>query len=62
MPFSLFKTDPRKKLQKTYEKQMKDAMEAMRRGDVKTNAELFAMAEATKAEIDELDAGARTNN
>ena len=50
----LFKRDPRKRLQKDYEKKLEAAMHAMRNGDVRKNAELTAEAEEIKAELDKL--------
>lgn len=50
----LFKRDPKKKLQKTYEQKMESAMNAMRRGDVRQNAMLVAEAEQIKAELDKM--------
>ena len=50
----LFKRDPKKKLRKAYEQKLEAAMQAMRRGDIRQNAELTAEAEAIKAELDKL--------
>ncbi|MCC5874296.1 MAG: Lacal_2735 family protein [Gammaproteobacteria bacterium] len=50
----LFKRDPRKKLQKSYHQKLEAAMHAMRNGDIRTNAELTAEAEAIKAQLDQL--------
>lgn len=52
MPF--FKRDPKKKLQKEYDRTLEAAMRAMRNGDIRKNAELTVEAEALKAEIDKL--------
>ena len=52
----LFKKDPKKKLMKTYEAKMKEAMLAMRNGDVRSNAMLTREAEEIKAQIDQLAA------
>jgi hypothetical protein len=48
----LFKRDPKKKLQKTYQQKMEAAMHAMRKGDVRQNAMLVAEAEKIKVELD----------
>lgn len=50
----LFSRDPAKKLQKRYQEKMKAAMDALRNGDVRTNAALVAEADTIKAEIDRL--------
>jgi len=52
----LFKRDPTKALRKKYQDKMTAAMEAMRNGDIRRNAELAAEAEALKAELDKLTA------
>ena len=52
----LFKRDPAKALRKQYQAKMTAAMEAMRKGDIRLNAELSAQAEVLKAELDKLDA------
>jgi hypothetical protein len=49
-----FKRDPRKKLEKEYDRKLEAAMQAMRRGDIRQNAALTEEAEAIKAEIDKL--------
>jgi hypothetical protein len=51
----LFKRDPKKKLQKTYQQKMEAAMHAMRKGDVRQNALLVAEAEVIKAEMDKFE-------
>ena len=51
---SLFKRDPAKKLKREYQQKMEQAMHAMRRGDVRRNAELVADADRIKEEIDKL--------
>ncbi|MEM7079707.1 MAG: DUF6435 family protein [Pseudomonadota bacterium] len=51
---SLFKRDPKKKLQRQYQQKMEAAMQAMRNGDVRSNALLVAEAESIKAQIDQL--------
>ena len=50
----LFRRDPTKKLKRAYQEKMEKAMHAMRRGDVRQNAELVAEAESIKAKIDNL--------
>ena len=55
--FSLFKKDPAKELQKTYEKLMKDAVEAQRNGDIATYSELSSKAEDCAKKIDQLKSG-----
>ncbi len=50
----LFKRDPKKKLQKSYQQKLEAAMHAMRNGDIRKNAELTAEAEGIKAELDKL--------
>ncbi|MEM6709595.1 MAG: DUF6435 family protein [Pseudomonadota bacterium] len=54
----LFKRDPLKRLKKDYQQKMEAAMHAMRRGDIRENAKLYAEAEALKVEIDKAEAGA----
>jgi hypothetical protein len=51
----LFKRDPKKKLQKSYQQKMEAAMHAMRKGDVRQNALLVAEADAIKAEMDKFE-------
>jgi cell division protein FtsB len=51
----LFRRDPTRKLTKAYEQKLSEAMQAMRRGDVRENAALVAEAEALKAQIDALN-------
>ena len=48
----LFKRDPTKKLQKTYEQKLESAMHAMRNGDIRQNALLVAEAEEIRLEIE----------
>ena len=50
----LFKRDPTKKLKREYQQKMEQAMQAMRRGDVRQNAQLVAEADKIKAQIDML--------
>jgi hypothetical protein len=52
--FGLFKSDPSKKLQKSYEQKLEQAMQAARNGDMRANASLTVEAEALRAEIDKL--------
>ena len=54
--FSLFKSDPVKKLNKTYAATLEKAMQAQRSGDIRTYSKLTADAEKIKAEIDALEA------
>lgn len=49
-----FKRDPRKKLQQAHDQKMEAAMHAMRRGDIRKNAELVAEAEQIQIELDKL--------
>ncbi|NWN82196.1 MAG: Lacal_2735 family protein [Halomonas sp.] len=51
-----FRTDPAKKLQKTYEQKLEQAMQAARNGDMRANASLTEEAEALRAEIKRLKA------
>ena len=52
--FSLFKKDPKKELQKEYEKLMKDAVDAQRRGDIDGYSTLSAKADEVAKKIDQL--------
>lgn len=52
--FSIFKSDPTKKLQKTYEKMLKEAMLAQRSGDIKTYSLITAEAQKVWDEIQSL--------
>ena len=52
--FSLFKKDPKKELQKEYEKLMKDAVDAQRNGDIDRYSTLSAKAEEIAQKIDKL--------
>lgn len=52
----LFQRDPTKKLRKSYERKLEEAMHAMHRGDIRANATLVVEAEEIKAEIDRMDA------
>ncbi len=50
----LFKRDPVKKLRKAHQGKLEAAMHAMRRGDIRLNAQLVAEAEEIRAEIEDL--------
>lgn len=50
----LFQRDPAKKLRKSYERKLEEAMHAMHRGDIRANATLVVEAEQIKAELDRL--------
>jgi hypothetical protein len=52
--FGLFKSDPTKKLRKTYDIKLEQAMHAQRKGDIKTYSMLTAEAEAIWAKIEAL--------
>jgi hypothetical protein len=52
--FGLFKSDPTKKLRKTYDAKLEQAMLAQRKGDIKTYSMLTAEAEALWAQIESL--------
>lgn len=49
----LFRRDPTKKLEKTYQQKLESAMHAMRRGDIRENARLVAEAEKLRPAIEE---------
>ncbi len=49
--FNLFKSDPNKKLQKQYQKLMKEATDLQRKGDIKGYAMKVAEAEAVNDKI-----------
>lgn len=53
--FSLFKSDPGKKLKKQHEQLLKQGMDAQRGGDMRLYAELTEKAEALEKEMDDLD-------
>ena len=53
--FSLFKKNKKEKLQLEYEKVMKEAVDAQRRGDIATYSELSAKAEEIAKKMDEAD-------
>ncbi len=54
----LFKSDPRKKLQKAYEAKLEKALHAQRNGDLRTHGTLMQEAENLYAEIQALDKSA----
>jgi hypothetical protein len=53
--FSLFKKDPIKKLNKSYEAKLEQAMHAQRNGDIKSYAMITAEAEKIALKIKELE-------
>ncbi|MBT1451376.1 Lacal_2735 family protein [Glaciecola sp. XM2] len=53
--FGLFKSDPTKKLRKTYDMKLEQAMLAQRKGDIKTYSMITAEAEALWAQIEALE-------
>jgi hypothetical protein len=54
--FSFFKSDPSKKLRKTLALKLEQAMQAQRRGDMKSYAAITSEAESIRAEIEKLEA------
>ena len=54
--FSLFKSDPLKKLKKAYSAKLEQAMQSQRNGDIRTYSTLTAEAEKIRAEIETLEA------
>lgn len=48
----LFNRNPTKKLEKAYQQKMASAMHAMRRGDIRQNAQLVAEADEIRKQID----------
>ena len=54
----LFKSDPKKKLQKAYEAKLEKALHAQRNGDLRSHGTLMQEAENLYAEIQALDKGA----
>ena len=58
--FSLFKTDPIKKLNKTYEAKLEQAMYAQRNGDIKSYSMITAEAEIIANKIQELENSIKT--
>ena len=55
--FSLFKSDPAKKLRKRYQVTLERAMLAQRKGDIKSYSFITAEAEEILKEIQALEAG-----
>ena len=55
--FSIFKTDPVKKLRQNYQAKLEQAMRAQRNGDIKTYSYITAEAEGILKEIEALEAG-----
>jgi len=53
--FSLFKSDPTKKLRKRYHAKLEEAMLAQRKGDIKTYSFITAEAEELLKEIEGLE-------
>lgn len=53
--FSIFKSDPRKKLNKQHDQKLEQAMHAQRNGDIKTYSELTYEADQINQKIIELD-------
>ena len=49
---ALFRRDPTRKLKRAYQQKLEAAMKAMRRGDVRQNALLFAEAEEIRLELE----------
>ncbi|MDC9523412.1 DUF6435 family protein [Pseudoalteromonas sp. Angola-31] len=54
--FSLFKSDPTKKLRKEYDAKLEQGMQAQRKDDIKSYAMLSAEAEKIWSEIEVLEA------
>ncbi|MFT4836756.1 MAG: hypothetical protein ACJAYB_003585 [Psychromonas sp.] len=54
--FSIFKSDPKKKLNKQLSIKLEQAMQAQRNGDIKTYSELSAEAEKIDKQILEIEA------
>ena len=52
--FSFLKKDPSSKLNKQYEQLLEKALQAQRRGDIRTYSELSAEAEKVADKIDKL--------
>ena len=53
--FGFLKTDPKKKLQKKYEKLLFEGMQFQRNGDIKSYAMITAEAEKVREEIQALE-------
>jgi hypothetical protein len=56
--FGLFKSDPKKKLQKAYEAKLEKALHYQRNGDLRTHSTLMLEAEKLYAEIQALEKSA----
>lgn len=54
--FSIFKSDPSKKLRKDYEALLTKAMQAQRSGDIRSYSELSEQADAIYKKIEALEA------
>ena len=57
--FSLFKSDPTKKLRKLYNAKLEKAMQAQRNGDMKSNAFLTEEANSLWQEIQRIESEAK---
>ncbi|GLS26619.1 DUF6435 family protein [Marinibactrum halimedae] len=57
--FSLFKTDPTKKLKKAYSAKLEQAMQAQRNGDIRTYSQLTYEAEEIDKKIQEIEQSKR---
>ena len=53
--FNLFKTNPKKKLESTYAKKMKEATEAQRKGDIDLYSQLSKEADDILKDIEKLE-------
>jgi len=53
--FSLFKKDPAKKLQKSYEAKLEQAMHAQRKGDIESYSMITTEAEVIRQKINALE-------
>ncbi|GGP56269.1 hypothetical protein GCM10009347_23600 [Shewanella algicola] len=53
--FSFLKSDPTKKLRKTYDQKLEQAMQAQRKGDIKTYSLLTAESEKIWQQIEALE-------
>lgn len=53
--FGFLRGDPRKKLQKEYEKKLTEAMHAQRNGDIRTYSMLTEQADALYAKLQALE-------
>ena len=57
--FSLFKSNPTKKLQKSYERKLEEAMQAQRKGDIKSYSLLTEQAENILSQIRDIEASSK---